>query len=370
MALLAVGGHPVQRGTILMPRAGLWVADLDVDSDVTIEGPTQIEIAEGPTLVGTVLSGEMAYGHVGARLVGGAGGLGKEATPKHYVGLTVRTVLDDLVRTAGETLSSVILPSILNRGLPAWTVLRTSVGEQLAELVAYGLPDGTVWRILPDGTLWVGADTWPVSLVPTWTELERDPRNGRVVLGLDSPALLPGTVLGEDRIDYVEHRIEADAVRATAWLEGSLARGFLASVRASASVRSGVNRRGLYSAKVLAQSGDRSTVDVQPDDGSLPLMSKVPLKVSIPGATVKFSPGATVLVSWENGDPARAQAFMFNKGADTLVVSITAGDRVELGGENLIALLEQVVIGKTPCQFTGAPHYVAGQLSTKLYAKG
>jgi hypothetical protein len=71
---------------------------------------------------------------------------------------------------------------------------------------------------LPDGTLWIGAETWPDSAVTEWRELDRFPREGRLELGLNSPALLPATVLGDDRIDYVEHRISSEGARATAWL--------------------------------------------------------------------------------------------------------------------------------------------------------
>jgi hypothetical protein len=43
---------------------------------------------------------------------------------------------------------------------------------------------------------------------------------------------------------------------------------------------------------------------------------------------------------------------------------------IELGGAGLKPGLESVVIGQTPCQFTGAPHMVSGKLALKVLAKG
>ncbi len=218
MAIVVAGGHVAFGGTILLPRVGVWTADLELDATADVAGAITIEVAAGPTFKGTVVSGQLAYGHLCARVVGGAAGLNKQAVPKHYVGATIRTVLADLVRTAGETLSDTIDPALLTRPLAGWTTLRMTVGETLAALVGSGMPAGSAWRILPDGTLWVGTETWPDSDVMEWRELDRQPREGRLELGLDSPALLPATVLGSDRIDYVAHRIDAQGARATAWL--------------------------------------------------------------------------------------------------------------------------------------------------------
>lgn len=125
---------------------------------------------------------------------------------------------------------------------------------------------------------------------------------------------------------------------------------------------------GHYSAKVVVQSNDRKTVDLQPDDQRLPPMAKVPIKLGIPGATVVVGAGDSMLIGWENGDPQRAYASLFPTGDKMFTLSITA-DKIELGGEGLKALLDQVVVGRTPCQYTGAPHHVSGNLSERLFAK-
>ncbi len=145
----------------------------------------------------------------------------------------------------------------------------------------------------------------------------------------------------------------------------AMKRALFALVRAS---RPTVDYLGYYSAKVVVQSPDRSTVDVVPDDDRLPPMSKLPLDLGIPGATVQIAPGTLVMVGWRNGDPQRAYAFLFQKGAEVYTLSITAA-KIELGGEGLRDLLDQVVVGRTPCAYTGAPHHVTGGLSDRVFAK-
>jgi len=146
----------------------------------------------------------------------------------------------------------------------------------------------------------------------------------------------------------------------------AMKKALFAIVRSS---RPTVDYFAYYSAKVVVQSADRSTVDVVPEDSRLPsAMAQVPLDLGIPGATVAIPAGAMVMVGWRNGDPQRAYAFLFQKGAEVFTISITAA-KIELGGEGLVPLFEQVLIGKTPCQFTGSPHSVTGVLSKRVFAK-
>lgn len=217
MALVTVNGHGVIRGTIAFPRTGAWHAELDVDASVELKGRVPIVIAGGAlTLSGTVSIGGVHRGINRVRIVAGADGLRKTAKPKHYVRPTTRLVLDDLTRHVGETVSGTVAASLAAR-LPAWTVLAASTGEQLTALCDRGAPDGTVWRALPDGTVWMGTDTFPASAVKDWRELDQGPRERRAEIGLDAPTLLPGTLLGEWKLDYIEHHVDEGSVRARVW---------------------------------------------------------------------------------------------------------------------------------------------------------
>lgn len=143
-------------------------------------------------------------------------------------------------------------------------------------------------------------------------------------------------------------------------------RGLFALIRGA---RPSVDYHALYRAEVLVQSQDRATVDVRPDDPRLPPMARVPLKLGIPGVTAQIAPGAGVVVGWENGDPSQPRAHLFDKGAAVIVLSISA-DKIELGGEGLRALLDEVVVGQTTCQFSGSPHHIVGNTSKTVLAKG
>lgn len=91
----------------------------------------------------------------------------------------------------------------------------------------------------------------------------------------------------------------------------------------------------LYRGKVLGQSGN--TVDVQPDDARLPAMSKVPLRHGLPGVSVSVQPGTSILVGWENGDPSRPYACLWEGGEGVIEIKIAGSTPVARQGDNLTA---------------------------------
>lgn len=66
-------------------------------------------------------------------------------------------------------------------------------------------------------------------------------------------------------------------------------------------------------------------------------------------------------------DGAKEQVLIRDKKTGFLIRM--AGDKLELGGEGLQPTLNGVVLAQTPCQFTGAPHVVAGKTSLVVLAK-
>jgi hypothetical protein len=58
----------------------------------------------------------------------------------------------------------------------------------------------------------------------------------------------------------------------------------------------------LYPCKVVAQNGDGS-LELQPDDSRIPALSRVPMRLGIPGSTATVQAGARVLLTWAGGDP-------------------------------------------------------------------
>jgi hypothetical protein len=133
----------------------------------------------------------------------------------------------------------------------------------------------------------------------------------------------------------------------------------------------GLDHLALYRATLTAQSSDLATVDVRPDDARLPEMSGIPLRTGVPGAVAQVSPGAILLVGWDDGNPARPFAALWDQGAAVLRLTLNAS-KVELGGHfssPADALTNGVVLGKMMCPFTGTTHGAQGGASTKVLAE-
>lgn len=95
-----------------------------------------------------------------------------------------------------------------------------------------------------------------------------------------------------------------------------------------------------YTARIVSQAGDGS-LEVQPDDARLPSLTGVPLRTFVPGVELKVKPGGHVLVQFENGDPSRPVATLFDGGAveslkitasTKIVVDAAEVDLVSAGG--------------------------------------
>jgi len=85
-----------------------------------------------------------------------------------------------------------------------------------------------------------------------------------------------------------------------------------------------VDYYALYPAVVVSQNGDK-TLELRPESEKLPQgMSTVPIRLGIPGATVTVEAGARVLVGFENGDPKRPYAGLWDT-ASVVEISINGG---------------------------------------------
>lgn len=211
----AIGDKRIVEARIVMPRIGVWHADLTVDAAEAIAGKQAISIADSVRLDGAVLRSGVIGGRVTLRMVGGAGTMGAMLKPKFYRGVTARIVLSDIAREAGEALSSRISPSLLSRMLPKWVRLAGSASEALLVLTK---TLGVGWRIEGDGSLWVGEETWPPF------DIEHDVIGGNSSDGVHevamvAPALTPGVTFRKHRVSAVEHALSGGKVRSRYWTE-------------------------------------------------------------------------------------------------------------------------------------------------------
>ena len=73
---------------------------------------------------------------------------------------------------------------------------------------------------------------------------------------------------------------------------------------------SGVDYLGMYACRVQGQAGQ--TLELHPDDTRLPDLQGVPIRLGLPQAEVTVAVGSRVLLGWENGDPQRPFAGLWD----------------------------------------------------------
>lgn len=88
----------------------------------------------------------------------------------------------------------------------------------------------------------------------------------------------------------------------------------------------------LYPAKVVVQNAD-GTLELQPDDTRLPPHSQVPIRLGIPGASVKVAVGARVLLGFAAGRPDLPIATLWETG--TVTELTISGATIKLGAATL-----------------------------------
>jgi len=96
----------------------------------------------------------------------------------------------------------------------------------------------------------------------------------------------------------------------------------------------------LYPSTVLKDHGDMH-LDLRPDHAALPDLVRVPLRLFLPGAYVKVRAGGRVLLGFEEADPTRPVAYLWEAGAVAVVEVRTAGGRrVRLDDEAGVTLIQ------------------------------
>jgi hypothetical protein len=322
-----VNGIDLLHAVITEPRMGAWTADIDCDSDdKAITGKVTIEI-DRALWVGTVLRGDLASGHAHAFVIGGGGGLGTPLDAKFYVNVSLRTVISDILRASGETLSATSDQTLLGKVVPRWTRSQAVAGQAIRQVAE---ESGLSWRVLRDGSVWFGKESWPAARVEH-DEIDRDPGRGEIEIAPEGPpSLMPGTTLGDVKISHVTTRMDPGGLRQEGMVEdldsdgpGRMMRDFAAIIEAHTGNRIDYSR--MYPARVLAQSGDGS-LELLADNPKVrgTGVTQVPIRHGLPGVTVKVNPGARVLLFFEGGDPKEPAAALWPDGSSCSEIAIKA----------------------------------------------
>ncbi len=362
MSLLTANGVGVLEASIIMPLYGLWTADLVLDQpDGTgFDAGTQVTIScdGGLTFVGVVVPDRTGdyLDAVHVRVIGGAGGMTKAATVKGYVqpGAFVRDVLNQLASDAGETLSPDIDQGLMSTNLAAWATLEGTVSAGLVSLIDIVSPEAN-WRMTPDGKLLVVVETWP-DATADYELVANDPSQRSWDLGVDTFTVVPGVNLsGVGQVNRVEHYFTGEGLRTHVLTQlASEDRGTAAAIQALArQLTAKLDYFALYDAKVNAQSADGKTVDITPSDPRIPQLQRVPLVLGIPGTVAKVVPGTFVRLGWNDGNPEKPYACLFQGGETVSSMSI-AGSGVPFvqGASKELGILTLTVGGSATLAWT------------------
>lgn len=219
--MLTLNSSPILSASVLMPRVGVWTADLEVDTDTAPTGTVVLSSDAGPSWRGTVISGAVTLGTWRGRLVGGAGGLRRNVGPLAYQNPTLGDVLADALREAGETLSAAS-GSLAQSTTALWHRIAGPAAQTVRDVArAQGWP----WRVLDDGSVWMGPETWDAAEAAELEVLAPDPIEERYAVSGDVFGLRPGTTVllrGPEgdvgvQVDTVLLRVALAQATATVW---------------------------------------------------------------------------------------------------------------------------------------------------------
>jgi hypothetical protein len=218
-----LSGVPVMAGRVTRPRAGNWVAELQVDAASASGfsgGNAATLVTDGGALTfrGTVLRGSAYAQNVTLRLVGGANGLARPVTPRFYRGVQLGQPLWDALDDAGEVLSATAQAAATSLHLGFWTAVRQPASEALTSLAEAAGPD-VVWRVLPDGTVFFGADGFPESALVEFDLTQYRPLEKMQEIASEAPLVHPGETFNGFRVSTVVHTLTPNASRVALWYE-------------------------------------------------------------------------------------------------------------------------------------------------------
>lgn len=214
------GGAAVLRATFILPLAGVWSCDLDVDTDEELAGAVTVEVDGAVMFRGAVVDGAVTHGMWRGRIVGGAGGLRSTLPALAYVNATRADIVRDALAESGESIdpSSGDLSGVIAR----W---HRTEGPGVRTIGATASALGYGWRVLAGGAVWIGPESWPTSEAADFALIDRDPSQRRWTLGGDVLGVRPGQLLqvrdeaGDVfvRCGDVRLTVESDAFTAAVW---------------------------------------------------------------------------------------------------------------------------------------------------------
>lgn len=300
MSLASIGPNAVTRAEVTVPAWGLWWAGVELSGEVLLAGAVVLNLAD-IQLSGTIVSGGVHDGRSSYRIVGGAGGWGREIPAKSYaddLGVKLATVIGDAASAVGESLDDVPAtrrgPHYARRAGPASAVLNEVAPR------AWYVDFGGITRFgVRPATAYAGDGV----------RTRFDPAATVVEVTTDSiAALVPGaTVDGSLPATDVEYILDASRLTVRLYSGPRVSRRLDAFRRIVDALDPWRAYRGIYEYRVVTQSGERLNLQPVRVATGLGDLERVPVRPGVSGVRATVLPGELVLVCFADGDPSRPQ---------------------------------------------------------------
>jgi len=370
----------VMNGDLLLPLVGNYSAHLVfADAQAVPEGLCTLSWL-GKEFSGYVISERSGIdeGRISCLFVGGKGNLSKSVPSKMYdYQHSVRLPLQEIIASVGESLSSTSDQSVLSKTLPNW-IRRAGDADSLINALCDKA--GSIWRMLPDGSLFVGTNKWVQANSFDFDLLNPLPTYGAAMFAVQNFGVLPGERFPVTPLDIsgrkvacCQYKLEDDSLRLLVWFaeENSsqetdpLHAGLASYIKETMRF---VDYFAHYPCEVALQRSDGS-LDVYPDSDRLPPLTSVPLRVPVGGTSLVVNAKDRVTVIFENADPTRYSAQLYEPGNPTRLLALKGGE-VNGGSVTLAVAGMGVTIGGSYTDGFGSTSMLAPATSVTFSIKG
>lgn len=337
----AAGPINVIHAEITEPLVGAWTARVEIDSDDPIVGP--VVLNEGLTAwAGVQKRGAQEHGRTIALLVGGTGGLSGALGVKNYNAPFIGDILADIMIDAGEVLSPDVSAALLTAKVERWSRRAGAGGLSLQQIADETTADH--WRIRRDGRVWLGTEAYPV--VPEsfqFIETTRDPAQDTITIAPEDNQILVAAgdnFLGRNVAGVVTTIDPGEVRQVISWEPESGPTGdrVLGPFRTivEAFVGRQIDYAKVYPSVVKFQNPD-GTLDLLPDDESIrgDGFKCIIITLGLPGVTVTVPIGGRVNLYFQDGDPKKPRAGLW-EGSGVTAWTID-------GGTDFVALAAKVL---------------------------
>ncbi len=326
---ITANGRSTLTGRVVEPETGPWTARIEVDDEDGLAFASgTVTVTTGLVAwVGTVTQGSVESGRYIAELVGGRNGLTKVVDAKFYHQATLAVIVADILSDCGEVIDPSSLAN-LAAFVPYWLRAR---GEARLALQAVADEIGGFWRVTREGLVSMQtADTYlPIPDLPV--EEDRDPSRATIVIAPDEhPYARPGVSVGSYRIVTALTAWDGSSLRQVLhYHDGTESAQDQASMIAELARRANENALTYsrwYPCKVIAQGADGS-LELYPDDEKVRGngLTRIPLRLGLPGCKVVVTPGSRVDLFFENADPKKPACALSEQSA-TAAYSFVLGE--------------------------------------------